>query len=98
MGGQKFRIDSCWTLLKTLATQSTLPWLRLGDFNEILFASEKMGGNDRAEWQMENFRSDLNVCGFHDVPFSGYEYTYDNCPELQENVQCWLDRALVTTN
>ncbi|XP_057250759.1 uncharacterized protein LOC130591452 [Beta vulgaris subsp. vulgaris] len=87
-----------WSLLESLTAQSTLPWLCLGDFNEILLDSEKMGGNDRASWQMENFRNAVNVCGFHDVPFSGYEFTYDNGRELQDNVQCRLDRALVTTS
>ena len=45
-----------WRLLETLAPQSLLPWLCIGDFNEILFSHEKKGGNDRADWQMMNFR------------------------------------------
>ena len=87
-----------WNLLESLAAQSSLPWLCLGDFNEILLSSEKFGGVDRAEWQMENFRSAVNVCGFHDVLFTGYEFTYDNGRELEDNVQSRLDRALVTTS
>lgn len=31
------------------------------------------------------------------MPFSGYEFTYDNGRDSAENIQCRLDRALVTT-
>lgn len=47
---------------------------------------------------METFRNVVNSCGFHDIPFTGYEFTYDNGSEAPENVQCGLDRALVTTD
>lgn len=40
--------------------------------------SEKQGGNNRDEWQMNSFRHAVDVCGFHDIAFSGYEFTYDN--------------------
>ncbi|XP_021723977.1 uncharacterized protein LOC110691367 [Chenopodium quinoa] len=84
-----------WKLLEDLASQSQLTWVCLGDFNEILFSAEKLGKNDRAEWQMENFRRALAVCRLRDVPYSGYKYTYDNGREGGENTQCRLDRALV---
>ena len=56
-----------WQLLKTLASQPTLPWMCMGDFNEILFAHEKKGGNERADWQMTNFREAVDLCGFIDI-------------------------------
>ena len=36
-----------WVKLKYLKGTSTLPWLTIGDFNEIIEASEKEGGSDR---------------------------------------------------
>lgn len=47
---------------------------------------------------METFRNVVNSCGFHDIPFTRYEFTYDNGSEAPENVQCGLDRALETTD
>ena len=40
-----------WNLLCMLKSQSTLPWLCARDFNEILLAEEKIGGNVRPKWQ-----------------------------------------------
>ena len=45
------RMDS-WKLIEQLRKSSDLPWLIMGDFNEIMHLSEKVGGNLRPEWQM----------------------------------------------
>lgn len=80
MGGQRF-IHLSWSLLRALTSHSDLPWLYLGDFNEILRWSEKRGGNDRAEWQMNNLREVADVCGLKENDFKGYEFTYENGKE-----------------
>jgi hypothetical protein len=49
------REDSC-KLLRFLKRASPLPWLCMGDFNEIMDNSEKVGGNPRSAKQMEGFR------------------------------------------
>lgn len=41
-----------WILLQRLRTHRTLPLICFGDFNEILYAWEKDGGNDRCLEQM----------------------------------------------
>ncbi|XP_074271491.1 uncharacterized protein LOC141595426 [Silene latifolia] len=82
-----------WELLRELGTQSMVPWVCIGDFNEILFATEMKGGS-RPQWQMNNFREAVEDCGLRDVDFEGYAYTYDNGQEEQANRQCRLDRAL----
>lgn len=69
----------------------------MGDFNEILLMTEKRCGNDSAEWQMTNFRNAVDVCSFHDVAYSKYEFTYYSGRELKDNIQCRLDRALPTS-
>ena len=45
------RMDS-WKLIEQLSKSSDLPWLIMGDFNEIMHLSEKVGENLRPEWQM----------------------------------------------
>jgi hypothetical protein len=36
-----------WDKLRELKSNSNLPWVVIGDFNEILYSHEKEGGNPR---------------------------------------------------
>ena len=36
-----------WKFLDSLNAQCNMPWVVFGDFNEILFSNEKLGGTDR---------------------------------------------------
>ena len=67
--------EKTWRLLRALHGQSALPWMCFGDFNEILFASEKQGGHPRAQSCMEKFRTALEYCELEDLGFSGDPYT-----------------------
>ncbi|GLT27325.1 hypothetical protein SLA2020_023310 [Shorea laevis] len=68
--------EESWTLLKSLKAASTLPWLCLGDFNEILRQSEKEGGNPRPYKQMDAFTEALNYCAFIKFGFKGPRFTF----------------------
>ncbi|GLT66647.1 hypothetical protein SLA2020_390020 [Shorea laevis] len=46
-------------LLSFLKVSDSIPWLCMGDFNEIIAQSEKSGGIPRNERQMERFHSIL---------------------------------------
>ena len=41
-----------------------LPWICVGEFNEIVRAEEKLGGAMHWERQMIVFRDALDFCGF----------------------------------
>lgn len=56
-----------WRLLRTLQHQINLPWVCMGDFNEVLFSHEKQGGVPRAHRYMQNFRDALDFCNLHDL-------------------------------
>jgi hypothetical protein len=60
-----------WDKLRELNGQHNLPWLVLGDFNEILFSHEKEGGNPRPQHMMQAFRDSLDDCGLVDLGYSG---------------------------
>ena len=73
----------------------SLPWLYAGDFNEITQQSEKQGGRSRPHHQMQAFRDILDKCGFMDLDFVGFPFTWHkNYP----NFTIWerLDRAVAT--
>jgi hypothetical protein len=67
-----------WDLLKYLRREYNNPWICAGDFNEVLHATEQIGGNERQEWKMEGFRDAIDVCKLEDLGFSGTPYTWDN--------------------
>lgn len=51
--------QEAWNLLRLLHGQYNMPWLCMGDFSEVFYASEKEGGIERNEVRMRDFR---NVC------------------------------------
>ncbi|XP_074287942.1 uncharacterized protein LOC141613105 [Silene latifolia] len=84
-----------WELLRVLARQSTLPWVCIGDFNEILFSTEMKGGS-RPQRQMNNFQAAVDDCGLRDITWEGYNFSFDNGQAGDDNRQCMLDRAMCT--
>jgi hypothetical protein len=58
-----------WALLKHLNSMDSLPWICLGDFNEILATTEKSGGQDRSIRQILDFQETVNSCAFIDLGY-----------------------------
>ena len=87
--------ENTWRLLRTLQAQSNLPWLCMGDFNEILFLHEKEGGPARAPGCMESFRRALDDAQLGDLGFVGDAFTWRNNWSVANGyVRERLDRAV----
>lgn len=56
-----------WSLLSHLSQLAPDDWLCLGDFNEIAYQTEKVGGRIRNEAQMRAFRATLSNCLLNDL-------------------------------
>lgn len=69
------RMES-WSLLKHLSGLSQLPWLMIGDFNEIKNLSKKEGGASRPAQLMQRFVDTVNWCGLRDLGFIGPKFTW----------------------
>lgn len=50
-------------MLEALKPQESIPWLCVGDFNEILKQSEKFGAARRLDKHIESFKIALETCG-----------------------------------
>ncbi|XP_075665201.1 uncharacterized protein LOC142634832 [Castanea sativa] len=87
-----------WRLLEELSSRSSLPWVCMGDFNEIMHEREKDGGNTRPKWQMKNFCAAVNRSNLRDIGYTGSDFTW--CRRLGNRgwVRERLDRALVSIN
>ena len=51
--------DRTYNNLRELHSQIDLPWTVIGDFNEILYSSEKEGGAPRHQSRMQAFQDAL---------------------------------------
>lgn len=65
-----------WVLLKHLRGMSTLPWLVISDFNEIIGYFEKEGGNNRLRPHLDRFVDTINWHGLWDIGFVGLKFTW----------------------
>jgi hypothetical protein len=85
-----------WDMLKFIRSANDLPWLCIGDFNEVLHRSEHMGVNERSYSQMAGFRDAVDVCGLCDLGFSGVEWTFEKKVAGGSFCRTRLDRALAS--
>ncbi|KAK9995717.1 hypothetical protein SO802_020403 [Lithocarpus litseifolius] len=86
-----------WRLMRHLHARASLPWVCLGDFNELLASNEKNGGNMRSLAPMAEFRHTLLHYGLVDMGFSGYRFTWRNRRPGAAFVEERLDRAVATS-
>jgi len=86
-----------WKDLCSIASSSQgLPWITLGDFNEILDPLETSGGNPKRDPGMDEFSNCLYQACLADLRYTGIFYTWSNRRfERDDFIERKLDRALV---
>lgn len=86
-------IEASWELLRRLSGLFDLPWLCGGDFNEIIYNSEKIGGLPRNSLPaILNFRLTLDECDLSDLGYRGPTITRNNKRGGRANAQERFDR------
>ncbi|KAL9682674.1 hypothetical protein QQ045_014479 [Rhodiola kirilowii] len=83
-----------WELLARLSLQFNLPWVVMGDFNEVVSLKEVWGRGGRLNWQMANFRQALEECHLADLGYVGSPFTYSNRRKGNDEMRGRLDRAV----
>lgn len=79
-----------------MAAHSSLPWVCLGDFNEVLRQDEHDGIGQRCQAQMQGFRDAVDVCGLIDLGFQGRKWTFEKKVAGCMFTRVRLDRALAS--
>uniref|UniRef100_A0A803Q8E0 Reverse transcriptase domain-containing protein n=1 Tax=Cannabis sativa TaxID=3483 RepID=A0A803Q8E0_CANSA len=74
-----------------------MPWLIIGDFNEILSNRHKSGGALRNEAQMDAFRNVLDRCHLHEQAFVGDPFTWIKGRITADTIKERLDWCFVNT-
>ena len=88
-----------WEYLQNLAIAVSLPWVLLGDFNDMLSNDEKMGGLPVNRYRMTAFRNCMDRCCLMDLGFHGPRFTWTTkSPIWQNNIKERLDRGLGNTD
>lgn len=80
--------------LEDFAKNMDTPWLVTGDFNEIQFTHEKLGGNVASVRRCQAFNHWIERCELSDLGFQGPKYTWDNKRDGAANIKERIDRAL----
>ena len=85
-------------MLRHLASQFNLPWVCIGNFNEIAKVEEKSRGAIRPDKQMQDFRDCQDFCGLKDLGFIGLPFTWCNKRFNGDLIWIPLNRALASAD
>ncbi|XP_031108638.1 uncharacterized protein LOC116013122 [Ipomoea triloba] len=83
-----------WDLLRSLYSKSDLPWLVVGDFNDIATPSEKRGLHPHPTNLIDGFNLMLDDCGLFDLGMRGRRFTWERGRGSENWVEERLDRAV----
>ncbi|XP_057426337.1 uncharacterized protein LOC130719745 [Lotus japonicus] len=87
-----------WDLVRRAKPPHPMPWLCIGDFNDIISPADKLGGDVPDMGRLQVANQACNECDFHDVGFSGYRFTWSNMREAPNTVEERLDFALANSD
>lgn len=87
---ERGRRRELWDLLRSLASRSSLPWVVIGDFNDLLYQHEKSGGNPHPDGLLRGFGETLEECGLFQLPLRGYQFTW----ERGRGTTAWMEERL----
>ncbi|KAK1299428.1 hypothetical protein QJS10_CPB14g01334 [Acorus calamus] len=71
-------------------------WILGGDFNEVRFSHEKIGGKPAHTRRLAKFNKCIADCALQDLKSTGCNYSWSNNQE--DCILCRLDRVLVSTS
>ncbi|XP_019185254.1 PREDICTED: uncharacterized protein LOC109180221 [Ipomoea nil] len=95
---ERSRREETWDLLGTLKTRSLLPWVVIGDFNNLLYQHEKKGGNPYPNSLLRGFGDAVDDCGLVQMPMRGHQYTWQKGKGTPNWIEERLDKALITND
>ncbi|XP_057444526.1 uncharacterized protein LOC130736754 [Lotus japonicus] len=86
-----------WNLIRGLLGGSARPCLVIGDFNDLVSPTDKLGGDPPDYGHLQWVTQMCSSCDLHEVDFSGYRFTWSNKQEEPNNIQERIDFALTNS-
>lgn len=93
---ERERMRDSWELIRHLSRMSNLPWCIIGDFNDLLFQSDKAGVHKHPQYLLDDFRKTVEDCGLRDIDLRGGNFTWEKGKGSANRVRERLDRALAS--
>ena len=69
--------NQTWDIMKGIANVSNLPWVCIGDFNEVLHPEEQEGIGERSNTQIQGFRDAADIFMLMDLGYIGNFWTFE---------------------
>lgn len=82
-----------WDNLAVVAEHHNMPWLILGDFNEVLSSEDKEGGNQINQSRVKEYWDCMSTCNLMDLGYRGSRFTWSNLRGGGHLIRERLDRA-----
>ncbi|KAL8156575.1 hypothetical protein AgCh_001610 [Apium graveolens] len=95
---ERSRRKDSWEFIKNLANKSALPWCILGDFNDMLYATDKKGIHKNPQSLLDGFRKAIEECMLVEIDLTGGKYTWEKSRGSKDWVRERLDRAFATAS
>lgn len=89
------RRDS-WNLIRRLSGLDSLPWLILGDFNDLLYVTDKKGENPHPSYLLNGFREVITDCHLLEIDLCGGKFTWEKSRGSSTWVREKLDRGFAS--
>lgn len=93
---ERTRRREAWEFIQLLANKSNLPWLIIGDFNDMLTAADKKGRHDHPTFLLDGFRRTIEDCALVELDLEGGNYTWEKSRGTENWVRERLDRAFAS--
>lgn len=80
--------------LNTLDPSINLPRLVSGDFNVVLYPTNRVGGNPISSSKIKDFKDCILNLGLNELQWREHHYTWSNKQQENDRVCSRIDRAL----
>ena len=85
-----------WDKLKKVSDHHDLLWILIGNFNDMIEESEKLGGNPLSVRRVREYRECMDHRNLLDLGFSVPKFTWTNKRDIGNLIQERLDRCWAT--
>lgn len=94
----RLKCGETWNLIRNLHTYNQLPWVIIGDMNNVLGQADKRGGPLYPSLLINGFNEALEECDLHDMELQGYPFTWELGHDTDKWVEIRLDRAVASSS